>query len=203
MQRYQSLNIKDFEGNKPVQKVTAKVSSQNRSDQNNDNKEIEKLRNENRELKEKIELLTKENQKLKKENENFDIKLDLIKNGEIKKIEEKYKMLINEKEKIIDQLKSKISNSVVEPKIAASSLLDEEKLVTVNFISVDQNISYTVTCNSNTEFHNLESQLYKKYPEYKKSENYFVFKGNKVNRFDTLRDIGIIEYVVMLNTIQE
>ena len=129
--------------------------------------------------------------------------LSLNINEEMKKVEEKYKRLVEEKDRIIGDLKSKLSSiNIPEPK-NNNGLLGGEKLVIVNFRSADENINYSITCKSDMEFHDIESQLYKKYPEYRKRENNFMFKEKKIDRFDTLEDIGIIEYVIMVNKIEK
>ena len=51
------------------------------------------------------------------------------------------------------------------------------------------------------DFHEIEGILYKKYPEYKKKENYFTFNGSKIERWDTLEENGIIGCTIILNTI--
>ena len=139
-----------------------------------------------------------ENQKLRKENENLKKKLaefNLIKEQEVKKIEEKYKILI-------DDLKSKLSSNVAESK-NHGNLLNGEKIVALNFISVDQGINHTIICKNKLKFYDVEGQLYEKFPEYENDKNFFIFNGDRINRCGTLEDNGIYAYTIMLKKIDD
>ena len=142
-------------------------------------------------MKNEIQILRKRNEDLKKKEDKI--------NQEIKKIEEKYKISNEEKIKIINDLKSKLNRNITQ----SNKLLDGEKLIALNFISVDQRINHTVICKNKTDFHIVEAQLYEKYPEYKDSDNFFMFNGNKINRWKNLEDYGIHEYTIMLKKIEE
>ena len=147
-------------------------------------------------------MLKNENQKLRNENENLMkklVKLNLIRDTENKNIEEKYDKLNEEQKKIIDNLKSTLNSNITDPK----NLLDGEKLIAINFISIDQRINHYVICNNKTKFHEVESQLYEKYPEYTGSENFFVFNGIKIDRWKTLEENSIHGYTIMLKKIED
>ena len=66
-----------------------------------------------------------------------------------------------------------------------------EKLMTVIFISVDQGIHYALICKNTDKFSRIEELLYEKYPDYKQKENFFLFNGKRINRFDTIEENGI------------
>jgi len=63
---------------------------------------------------------------------------------------------------------------------------EDEKLIKINFISGSQDINYSIITKNTENFSKLEIPLYKKYPKYLDSENYFIVNGNKVNRNRTL-----------------
>ena len=65
-------------------------------------------------------------------------------------------------------------------------LLPNEKLMTVIFNSGDNFIHYSVICKNTDIFTDVEKLLYKKYPDYKEKENFFLSHGQKINRFKTL-----------------
>ena len=149
---------------------------------------MEKL---NQELVEENESLKRENQKLRKEKETLEIKLtatNLAKADEIKKIKEKYRTIIERKEKIISDLQSRLSSNAINtvPSKNYENLLNDEKLVAIKFILVDQQINHTIICNSQTIFHNIEDQLYEKFPVYKESDNLFMFNGHQINKCKSL-----------------
>ena len=163
---------------------------------NKENKSIgienEKIKNENQMLKNQINLL-------KKEIDNLKIKLDklnLIKDEEIIKSDEKYKKLNDGKMKIADELISKMKSNIVE--INNNTLLDGEKLIAINFKSVDQRINHTIICKNLTGFYEIEKELYTKYPDYAENDNYFMFNGSKINRWKTLEENNIRAYTIML-----
>ena len=65
-------------------------------------------------------------------------------------------------------------------------LLESEKLISVIFTSSDESMYYCIICKNTDIFHDLETKLYKDYPEYKQNDNYFIVRGSEVNRFKTL-----------------
>ena len=83
---------------------------------------------------------------------------------------------LQEKEEEIKELKS----------TRQFDLKPGEKLISVIFVSVDQAIHYSLICKNTDVFSTVENLLYKQYPEYKESENYFLLDGNKINRYKTL-----------------
>jgi len=175
-------------------------------------KEIERLKtfeNKNKDLKNKI-----------KENDNIirDLKNKIKENeniicdskNEINNLINKNKLLENNKnEKIISnnnkdeiielmkklEIKNKEINEL-KSKIGFD-LKEGENLMTIIFISVDQQIHYSIICKNTDNFSKIEKMLYDKYPEYKKSENYFLYKGKKINRFETIEENGI-EYSALI-----
>ena len=66
-----------------------------------------------------------------------------------------------------------------------------EKIISIIFISIDQKILYSIICKNTDKFTRLENILYDKYPEYKDTENYFIFNGKKINRFNTIDENNI------------
>jgi len=79
----------------------------------------------------------------------------------------------------------------------------DNKLTTkmfVYFISVDQNIDCAIPCNSTDTFVELEKQLYVKYPEYRNTNNIFLYNGSTILRFKTLAENNVKnESKIMLN----
>ena len=134
-----------------------------------------KINNLNKLLENKIPLKNKKNEN---NNDNKDELIELMKKLEVKNNE-------------IKELKTTIG----------FDLKEGEKLLTIIFISVDQKIHYALICKNTDDFSKIEKLLYEKYPEYKKSENYFIYKGKKINRFETIEENNI-EYsaIITLNT---
>jgi len=70
-------------------------------------------------------------------------------------------------------------------------LSDNEKLISIKFISIYQDIDFTVIAKNTDNFSNIEKMLYDKYPKYIEFENYFLVNGNKINKHKTLEQNNI------------
>ena len=58
--------------------------------------------------------------------------------------------------------------------------------MSVNFISMDQQVHYSIPCIDTDTFAEVEEKLYKKFPEYRETNNSFLANGNAVLRFKTI-----------------
>ena len=67
-------------------------------------------------------------------------------------------------------------------------LLPGEKLISIKIISNDQSFEFNTFSKITDNFEKLESSLYKHYPEYKETENFFLVNGTKVNKHKTLEE---------------
>ena len=112
-------------------------------------------------------------------NENlslFNGKKDNVENEILELVKE-----LREKEKEIKSLKSSFPFEIKQG----------EKLMSIIFISVDQKIHHSFICKNTDMFINIEKSLYDIYPEYKESENYFLLRGLKINKYKSLEDNNI------------
>jgi len=98
----------------------------------------------------------------------FDSKEDLFK-------------IILQKDKEINDLKIKLSRFPFE-------LNEGEKLMIINFISVNQEINYSIICKNTQRFNEIENKLYDVYPKYSENENYFIVRGQRVIKNKTLEE---------------
>ena len=115
--------------------------------------------------------------------ENFNKNLSLFdgkKNNVEKEILELVKEL-REKEKEIKSLKSSLPFEINQG----------EKVMSIIFISVDQKIHHSFICKNTDMFINIEKSLYDIYPEYRESENYFLLRGLKINKYKSLENNNI------------
>ena len=125
-----------------------------------------KLSNENANLKQKISQLQFQ---LNSQNMN---NISNIQNNSYDKLIN----LINEKENIIKNLKEKI-------KRYPFVLEKNEKIMSIIFSSVNQNVNYSMVCKNTDTIHKLEEKLYEEYPNLSERENYFLCKGKLLNKF--------------------
>ena len=66
-----------------------------------------------------------------------------------------------------------------------------EKLISINFTSLEQDIDYSIIIKNTEIFSKIEIMLYNKYPKYTETENYFLVGGNRINRHKTLEKNNI------------
>jgi len=142
---------------------------------------------------------------LVKKNKEYKIKInnleEYIKELQIK-LEEKEKIINEEKIKNdnlrkeiknlnnIPNFDSKIKELENEIKLFKSyyNFSEGEKLILIKIISGNQDINFNKICKNTEEFSKIESLLYKKYPKYIESENYFLVHGSKINRHKSLKE---------------
>ena len=95
---------------------------------------------------------------------------------------------------LLKQLESK-NNEIRELKSrvgSGSNLTGGENLIAVIIVSVDEQINhYAIICKRSDKFVKVEEILYDRFPQFKKTDNYFLYKGKKINRFDTIEENGI------------
>ena len=70
-------------------------------------------------------------------------------------------------------------------------LVDFNKIMVVNFISMDQKIDCGIKCLETDTFAEVEEKLYHKYNEYRDTNNNFISNGKLVLRFKKICENGI------------
>ena len=68
------------------------------------------------------------------------------------------------------------------------NFLEGEKLISIKFVSVNQDINFEIIAKNTEIFSKIEYILYEKYPKYIESENYFLVHGSKLNRHKSLKE---------------
>ena len=203
-------NNKLISSNKELENKIKELKKENsdlKKENSNMKKEIgdlkEKLNNEkndnknlNLKIKELEDLLKKEkeyNLQIKNENNNGNNGgklLELYEEIRLKDIE------IREKNKEIQKLNERISRFPFE-------LSENEQLMSVIFISTDQNIHYSIICKNTDQFTKVETKLYKEFPRYEDIENVFVVNGRKINKYKSLKDNNVKNNdIIQLNPIE-
>ena len=69
--------------------------------------------------------------------------------------------------------------------------IEEEKLISINFISNEEDLYCSIICKSSDKFEKVELQLYGEYPEYSKNQNLFFINGIKIDKKKSLKENGI------------
>ena len=137
-----------------------------------DNNEIEKYKKELKDLFEKIM-----NDQIKKfPLENTNLKDEMKKINAQNNSDELIRLY-----KKIEELNEKLSRY---PFI----LEKDEKILSVIFAS--STITYSIVCKNTDSIYKLEEELYKALPQLAESNNYFLYKGNVLNRLKKLKELN-------------
>jgi len=141
---------------------------------------------------------------LLKQNEEYKNKINALEKN-IKELEikllEKDKLIIdlNKRIKELENLSKNINitNNIIELQNEIKlfrtyyKLSNNEKLISIKFISIFQDIDFSVIAKNTDDFSKIEKMLYDKYPKYIEFENYFLVNGNKINKNKTLEQNNI------------
>ena len=152
-------------------------------------KEILDLNNKLKESNKKIDLLN--NQLTDEKHKNNILLTD---NSNFKNIIEELNSKINEQNNNsneIIKLYKKIDDLNEKLKRYPFILEENEKLISIIISSINQKINYSLICKNTFTINDLEKELYKKYHEISETENYFICKGNIINRFKTFESCHI------------
>ena len=141
--------------------------------------EIQRLKNQINELKNNNNILKNENNSLKQRlgNTNQMNQFNQMNIYEINNL----RQIIIQKDKEINELKSRLPNSKVYM----------NDIMVINFLSTDQNIRCGISCLADDTFAEVEEKLYKKFNEFRETNNILLFKGNTILRFKKVRDNNI------------
>ena len=121
---------------------------------------------------------------IKRNNNNYNNKINILEKQ------------IKEKDEELKKLKIEIQNKNNPEKKQLYSLDD---IVIVNFTSTDQIIHLSLKCIKTEIFAHIEEKLYKEYPDYKETNNYFLSQGKQILRFKTIEENNIKDgYTIML-----
>jgi len=168
---YNNNNIQNIPTNfnKDVEGILNNPLTNEEKNQNDD----ENLKNLKKEIENKeniISELNSKNRELKNEIENY------------QRCEHIYFEFIDAKER---EKKAMISNL---PFI----IKENYQLVCIIFAFLDKNIiKFPIICKSTQTFRSVEKLLYEEFPQYKKTENNFLYNGLYLDKSKTLKEIGI------------
>ena len=130
-------------------------------------------------------MLNNEKEKVKELNNKI-ILYEKTSNENINKIKELEK-LINIKDNELNNLKSKLINE----DSAISFIKPEEKIISLDFSSKNQEIHKPMTCKNTDIIARLEEKVYNEYPKYKDYNTFLTVNGNIIKRFKSLDENGI------------
>ena len=69
-----------------------------------------------------------------------------------------------------------------------NNLINKNEMMCINFISIDSTLHYSIPCVNSDIFAEIEEKLYKQFPQYRETNNCFLYKGKNVLRFKTIEE---------------
>ena len=70
--------------------------------------------------------------------------------------------------------------------------INYDDMMSINFISTDSNLHYSIPCIKSDIFAHIEEKLYKQFPQYKETNNTFIVNGTTVLRFKTIAENKLV-----------
>ena len=147
--------------------------------------ELIKYKNENESLKDEISKLNKEIKQLNEElnkSTSFSSRVDIDQSNIITSLNE----IIKNKDKEINDLKYKMKSEE-----KTERLFKFEDIMVINFTSFDKNIFCGIKCLKTDTFAEVEEKLYRKYDNYRETNNNFEIKGKEILRFKKICENNI------------
>ena len=96
--------------------------------------------------------------------------------------------IIEQKELEIENLKLQLKNNNIKEE---KKFIDFNDIQIVNFISSDSKVHFAIKCVKNNTFAEIEEKLYRKYPEYRETNNTFLANEKEILRFKTIEENNI------------
>ena len=150
-------------------------NNQNILQSNNNNDEINKLKNELTKANKVIEQQKLTINELQNKLNNYNNTINNL-NNDINN----YRNIISKKDIELNNYKSQLNNNI------PNNNVNFNDIMSVNFISSDQNVQFSTTCLKTNTFAEVEEKLYKQYPKYRETNNTFLANGMQVLRFKTI-----------------
>ena len=97
-----------------------------------------------------------------------------------------YNNIINQKDIELNNLRTQLNN--INNNMNNNIHFNMNDIMSVNFISMDQIVHFSVGCLKTNTFAEVEEKLYKQYPEYRETNNNFIANGTQVLRFKTIAE---------------
>ena len=120
--------------------------------------------------------------------------------GDFEKLEEeidKYKLLIKEKDKEIENLKKELQKNKQNNSLK-KSYYPRDQILALNFISSDSSLHFGLPCIKKDLFVDVEKKLYDIFPEYKEKNNNFLTQGKVVLRFKTVGENKLVSGIPII-----
>ena len=135
-----------------------------------------------------VEIILNELVSERQKNKTLTEKLNLYKNANNQLASE-----LNNKKTEIEKLTNQIKNmkSTSSSNVNLDYIRPGEKIMAVQFTSIDQRVNRAFPCKNTTIFCRIEEQLYAEYPQFKEVNTYFTVNARPVKRFKSMQENNI------------
>ena len=180
----QQMNYSQIQNNQNYNDISQQLNNEKLKNKKLE-EEIQRLKNKINELKNNNNNLMNENNSLKQRLRNLNQFNQLNQMNQFNQMHiyeiNNLRQIIIQKDKEINELKSKMPNSKVYM----------NDIMVINFLSIDQNIRCGISCLADDTFAEVEEKLYKKFNEFRNTNNILLFGGNTILRFKKVRENNI------------
>ena len=188
--------INDLKNDKFLNKIDNKEINDLKNENNLIINENNDLKNKNNQLLNEINDLKNENNQIKSENNDLKNKL-LEKENDLIKIKIENEKLLNLVKMNNNKNTEEHTKKIYELYKKIEQLEKEKKELMPIIISFDQNM-HAFICKKTDIFNQILNELFKKYPEYKENEYYYMVNGNKITSHKTIEENKINENDIIL-----
>ena len=166
--------------------------------------ELNNEKNKTKQLMEELKIEKNKNKKLNDELENNKDKFKQLNNNLNKEkiTTANFNNMVNQLNSKINSLQSDLNAKIIEINNLKNQLNSSnnnssdikninpgERIIAVNFKSIDENVDHPIACKNTDIFARIEEQLYDKFPEYKEYSNiFFTVNGNIIKGFKSMED---------------
>ena len=200
----------DFIPNIKVDEQIQKLKNELKNEKDKNTKLTNELKNEKQnKIKLNDELNNYKQKYLNLSNLSNELKIEKDKNIKLQNNINSYLKTVKELNINIKKLESDIKskNIIIENltnRIGGLSLnSDNSEHMNFYICSIDETISFPVSCKNTDTFAKIEEELYKEYPEYKNDDTYFMVSGTKLKRFQTIQENNLKKRDTIILNINE
>jgi len=161
---------------------------------NNQIKNNKSLNENNKNLQNNYEIQINELKRQLNEEKNKNQKL-ITENNDLKNLIQKYEITIKSLKDEINKKNIEIEKNKLDKQSEdyITSLKPGEKIMCINFVSMGRQdiMNYALACKNTDLFVRLEERLYNDFPQFKNYETYFEVNTRRIKRFKTLEENNI------------
>ena len=198
--------LQGFKGNQNTKSIEEKYEDKIKSlksDLEDRDANIKTLKKDLDEAQDEIKKLRIKYENSKQKNKDKDKEIEVLKEKLKSNSSEADKEKIKQLQETCEKMKNNyddLEKQILELK-KSSHDINKINDFSLNIISAD--IKYSVLCSQYDTFAQAEEKLYQKFSEYRDSDNFFLYNGNKIKRFKTIKENKIESGMPVVMNVEE